>query len=45
MTTWAQLKAAWAWAYISDAEFIRRAEAIGFGASARRYVEEDLETP
>jgi hypothetical protein len=45
MSTWQQLKAAWTWAVISDAEFIRRAYAIGFGLEARELVKQDLETP
>jgi hypothetical protein len=42
MKAWLELRKAWVFARISDAEFIERAEQTGVGRLARQLVAEDL---
>jgi len=42
---WCELRKAWMWAEISNAEFIERAEQIGVGRVASELVAEDATTP
>ena len=43
--TWPELRGAWRWAKITDAEFVKRAEQIGMGQQTLELVTEDVAMP
>jgi hypothetical protein len=44
MEAWFELRKAWVWAELTDAEFVERAEQIGMGRVARELIAKDLTT-
>jgi hypothetical protein len=45
MKAWFELRKAWVWAEITDAEFVERAKHIDMGRVARELVAADVTTP